>query len=104
MKKKTQNKLIKDSYEKIFKTANSVTKAYNCEYIPLNTLKMLLDSSKLKTKTVTDEFTENYNHTILLLYACCETHCRQHGLSDRVPMVILRLFIDSLKEGLDKAK
>lgn len=101
---KTQNELIKDSYDKIYNTALEITKAWNSEYITLKILYELLMKSKLKKNKKLKDFVKNYNKTIDLLYKCSMSYCGNNDLNKKLPMITLKLYIDELKKGLDKAK
>jgi hypothetical protein len=97
-----QNKLIAKSFDKLYKTAKEVTVAYNSKYIPLNALFELIKKSKMKQSKDLGEFPKAYNKTLDLLYTTCKGYCERNDLNSRVPMIVLKTYIDTLKKGLEQ--
>ena len=91
---------IKKSYDKIYDTSVNITKAYNSEYIPLNTLYQLLQVSKMKKNKKIKDIVKNYNVTIDVLYTSCKSYCEKNNLGTRLPMSVLDVFINQLKSNL----
>lgn len=95
-------KLIEESFDKIYSTAVAVCKAYNYEYIPLVTLKDLLEQSKLKNLKMKGgvKFVKLYNNLIDVLYSCAESYCDENYLEGRFPLSVLDTYINHIKINL----
>ena len=87
--------------DRIYSDALEITEAYNCKYIPLNTLKVLLDASKPKDPhPQLIEWTKKWVTMIDNLYTVSDRHCKQFDLDDKLPMITFKKFINVLKENL----
>ena len=92
--------LLKKSFDKIYTTSVSITKEYNSEYIPLNTLYTILTKSKVTKNKEIKDFHKAYNNTIDVLYKCCKDWCDKNDIGTRMPLTVLQVFINQIKNNL----
>ena len=96
-----QLKIILDSLDRIYNNSVEITKAYNSEYIPLNTLWELTQRSKQKKNKNQKAHVKGYNGMIDKLYKVSMNYCEQYDLNKRLPMVVLKKYISVLKESYE---
>ncbi len=94
--------MLKGSFDKILSTAIKITRDYNSEYIPLNTLKTITDKAKLSKGSVKgmSKFVKLYNELVVSLYDCSESYCKENDLVKGLPMPVLKMFINQIKINL----
>lgn len=93
--------LIKAQFDQIYTTAFRVTREFNNEYIPLNTLKVITDKSKFKkVDKGMAKFIKLYNELMATLYECSESYCKEQGLQKGLPLSVLKMFINQIKINL----
>ena len=98
--KVNDKEFIRDQFDNIYKTAVSITKAYNSEYIPLNLLWQLLEKSKLKKNKKLKGFDVAYNKTVDTLYTTSMKYCETYDLHKRLPMIVFKKYISVVKENI----
>ncbi len=92
-----QHIIIRKSFDKIYETCNKVCVAYGNDYIPLPTLRLILNKSKLKTNRL-GKFKEKYNKCLDALYEASSAVGENNN--GRLPINILEMYIDTLKTNL----
>ncbi len=106
---KTQTKeapirtLQKGQLDKIYKEAYGITAAYNHKWIHTDTLWEVLHRARVKIKDkskAAQKMKTDWNKLMDRLYETGYNYCRENDLDYRLPMIMLKEYIEFIKKNL----
>jgi len=92
---KKVKRMVYRNLDKIYSTSKSIIRSYGYKMIPMSLVKELIENSKLKPNNeIPQEFIENYNAVLDVLYKTCNDNATKKNLVDPKN---LKLYIQKIK-------
>lgn len=93
------NKIETDQYyDNIYNQLKTIAEKFEIAYIPLNTLKMVLKDNRInKAKQSHLSAFKAINKLNDTLYQTCEKYCLNSAFGSKIPLYILKNYIDIIK-------
>lgn len=99
VKERPEQTLMKSQLDKIYDTILEATKAFNQQYVHMDTLWEILHSNRIESK---EQLHINWNKVLDALYIESKKYVNKNVLEDRLPLIVFKTYIEVIKENITK--